>query len=128
MGFLSVKAVFAMASNDTLSLCGDPNYVFRSFENLGNCYNAIGDTSGSNFTKVVETCLIDYCKDPYPELGGCGKWGATASLSFVVNNTHGNQSFWNNATCNGVSQGVNTDIGGPGVRHSPLDPQKISPC
>ncbi|KAJ5125550.1 hypothetical protein N7526_007727 [Penicillium atrosanguineum] len=104
-----------MANHTLLSLCGDPKFVFQSFGNLGNCYNAIGDTSGSDFTKVVETCLTDYCKDPYPNLGGCGNWRDTASLSFVVNTTRDNQYFFNNATCAGVSNGVNTDIGGPGV-------------
>jgi hypothetical protein len=116
--FLSVNAVFAMATNNTLSLCVDPKYVFQSFNNLGNCYNAFADTLGSNFTNVVETCLNDYCNNPYPDLGGCGKWHGTASLPFVVNTIKGNQSFWNNATCAGVSEAVNTDIGGPGVRYS----------
>ncbi|CAI7626006.1 unnamed protein product [Penicillium glandicola] len=104
-----------MTTNHTLSLCVDPKYVFQSFDNLGNCYNAVGDTSGSNFTDVVETCLNDYCENPYPDLGGCGNWNGTASLPFIVSTTKGAQYFWNNATCTGVSDGVNTDIGGPGV-------------
>ncbi|KAF4763749.1 hypothetical protein N7455_011084 [Penicillium solitum] len=74
-----------------------------------------GDTLSSNFTDIVETCLNDYCKNPYPDLGGCGNWHGTASLPFVVNTTQGSQYFWNNATCTGVSDGVNADIGGPGV-------------
>lgn len=114
-----------MAINYTLSLCVDPKYVFRSFDNLGNCYNAIGDTLDSNFTNVVETCLNDYCKNPYPELGGCESWNGTASLPFVVSTAKGNQFFWNNATCAGVSQGVNTDIGGPGVCQPNLPTQNI---
>lgn len=114
-----------MATNYTLFLCGDPKYVFQSFDNLGNCYNALGDTFDFNFTNVVETCLNDYCKNPYPELGGCGNWNGTAPLPFVVNTAKDNQFFWNNATCAGVSQGVNTDIGGPGVRHRTLPIQNI---
>lgn len=114
-----------MAIDYTLSLCVDPKYVFQSFDNLGNCYNAIGDTLDSNFTNVVETCLNDYCKNPYPELGGCESWNGTASLPFVVSTAKGNQFFWNNATCAGVSQGVNTDIGGPGVRQLTLPTQNI---
>lgn len=111
-----------MATNDTLSQCVDPKYVFQSFDNLGNCYNAIG----SNITNVVETCLNDYCKNPYPDLGGCGNWHGTAFLPFVVSTTKGNQYFWNNDTCAGVRDGINTDIGGPGVRHS-SSPQKSAP-
>lgn len=72
-----------MATNHTLSLCVDPKYVFQSFDNLGNCYDAVGDTLSSNFTNVAETCLNDYCKNPYPDLGGCGNWNGTASLPFV---------------------------------------------
>ncbi|KAJ5985937.1 hypothetical protein N7522_013133 [Penicillium canescens] len=75
----------------------------------------MGDTLGSKFHNVVETCLNDYCRNPYPDLGGCGNWHGTASFPFVVNTTKGNQYFWNNFTCAGVSKGVNTDIGGPGV-------------
>jgi hypothetical protein len=107
-----------MGTNNTLSLCVDPKHVFQSFDNLGDCYDAIGDTSDSNFSKVVETCLNDYCKNPYPDLGGCGNWHGVASLPFIVDTTKGHQYFWNNATCAGVSEGVNTDIGGPGVGHS----------
>jgi hypothetical protein len=107
-----------MTTNHTNSLCVDPKYVFQSFDNLGSCYNAIGDAIGSEFNNVMETCLNDYCRNPYPDLGGCGKWNGTASFPFVVNTTKGNQYFWNNVTCAGVSKGVNTDIGGPGVRHS----------
>lgn len=56
-------------ANHTLSQCTDPKYVFQSFDNLGNCYNAAGDTLAINFTNVVEKCLNDYCKNPYPDLG-----------------------------------------------------------
>ncbi|KAE8554141.1 hypothetical protein EYB25_002679 [Talaromyces marneffei] len=104
-----------MATNDTISQCVDPRYIFQSFDNLGNCYNAIGGTLGPNITNVVETCLNDYCKNPYPALGGCGNWNGTASLPFIVSTTKGNQYFWNNDTCAGVKDGINTDIGGPGV-------------
>ncbi|EEA25415.1 hypothetical protein PMAA_065250 [Talaromyces marneffei ATCC 18224] len=103
-----------MATNDTISQCVDPRYIFQSFDNLGNCYNAIGGTLGPNITNVVETCLNDYCKNPYPALGGCGNWNGTASLPFIVSTTKGNQYFWNNDTCAGVKDGINTDIGGPG--------------
>lgn len=106
-----------MAGNDTLSLCSDPKYVFQSFDNLAHCYATYGDTTGANFTHVVETCLTDYCEDPYPDLGGCGNWNGRGIGPFAVY-TQGNQSFWNNATCVGVSEGVNSDIGGPGVSHS----------
>ena len=116
-----------MATNHTFSQCVDPKYVFQSFNNLGNCYNAINSTLGPNITNVVETCLNDYCKNPYPALGGCGNWLSPASLPFVVTTTKGNQSFWNNATCAGVSDGINTDIGGPGVRYSSSTYKKHTP-
>lgn len=106
-----------MAGNDTLSLCSDPKYVFQSFDNLAHCYATYEDTKGANFTHVVETCLTDYCENPYPDLGGCGNWNGGDIGAFAVY-TQGNQSFWNNATCVGVSEGVNSDIGGPGVSHS----------
>lgn len=106
-----------MAANRTLLLCDDPKYVFQSFNNLGNCYTASGEAGTSNFTKIVERCLNDYCKNQYPDLGGCENWHGTTALPFVVSTTTSNQYFWNNATCAGVSKGVNTDIGGPGVGH-----------
>lgn len=106
-----------MAPNLTLSPCEDPKYVFQSFHNLGDCYTAIGGTENSSFTKIVEKCLIDYCKNPYSLLGGCENWHGTTHLPFVISTTASNQFFWNNATCAGVSEGVNIDIGGPGVGH-----------
>ncbi|KAJ5512286.1 hypothetical protein N7463_001838 [Penicillium fimorum] len=103
-----------MAANHNISLCLDPKHVFQSFDNLGNC-NKIEGNFRYDFTDLVETCLKDYCANPYPDLGGCGTWDGTESFGFTVITTKGSQYFWSNDACFGVSDGVNVDIGGPGV-------------
>ncbi|OQE35460.1 hypothetical protein PENCOP_c013G05370 [Penicillium coprophilum] len=102
-----------MATNYT-ELCLDPKHVFQSFENLGNCSNGAEGSFSVNFNDLVETCLKDYCKSPYPDLGGCGKLGGGENFGFKVSTMKGNQSFGSSA-CLEVRDGVNTDIGGPGV-------------
>lgn len=112
-----------MASDSTLSSCSNASYVFQSFDHLASCYNANGGTGNNSFVTLVSTCINDYCQSPYPALGGCGKWNGNTSVDFEVyskGSTYfvGYDFFWNNATCDGVSNAVNSDIAGPGVSHS----------
>lgn len=115
--------------NTTLaSLCEDAAFVFNNFTNLGSCYDAYHKASSSNYTIVVQTCLKDYCSDTDPEIAGCGGFnnGSTA-LSFTAYTLHNwGYEYFSSDVCNGVSNTVNTDIAGPGVRHCPTHNPLIS--
>ncbi|KAF9884546.1 hypothetical protein FE257_001491 [Aspergillus nanangensis] len=101
--------------------CSEPSYVFQDFDHLQGCYQQHGDivTANNPFARVVNDCLNDYCRDPFPQLGGCGGWSGPTELNFSV--THnasvfmGYSSFNNDATCADVKGDTNPDIAGPGI-------------
>lgn len=105
-----------------MNRCLEPTYAFRNFESFSQCFhswsNATSDSSEavleieSDFGKIIQGCLQNYCNSTNSDLGSCGlnlPWDRSYRLTlrpFV--------DFYSHA-CNNLNDHANTDIAGPGV-------------
>ncbi|KAJ3492470.1 hypothetical protein NLG97_g5372 [Lecanicillium saksenae] len=102
-----------------------PKVHFHDFVNLRGCYDEFGGSPrNSTFALAVSVCLNDYCNNPFPQIGGCGKWAEPTEITFTISEMpyflFHYLYFNNTAVCDHVRADTNSDMAGPGVFSSYL--------
>lgn len=102
--------------------CGDPTFIFASFDNLFKCdeeYGNYATESENAYTNAVWDCVNDYCREPDNHIKGCGRLQGR-QFDFYAFRYGGYEYFDSSKVCTGISSEANNDMGGPGVSSNAL--------